>query len=158
MDGKSWGEIIDVAIAHSDSNLIVDENTGHIVSVRMWDGNDRAIRSILAQDLLCVRSMLGKFKMPGLAGFRELQRETAIQANSHAAAAHLSPVGHLRADLREVPSCRRQSAGSFKIRQDLRCRLVHTRQTLRIARMVKRFVELANRTRMVGADTGSPPS
>lgn len=43
--GKSWGEIIDVAITHSDSNLIVDENTGHILSVRMWDGNDRVIRS-----------------------------------------------------------------------------------------------------------------
>lgn len=43
--GKNWGEIINVAIAHSDSNLIVDENTGHILSVRMWDGADRAIRS-----------------------------------------------------------------------------------------------------------------
>ena len=26
--GRSWGEIIDVPITHSDSNMIVDENTG----------------------------------------------------------------------------------------------------------------------------------
>jgi len=43
--GKSWGDIIEIDIAHSDSNLIVDETSGHILSVRMWDGNDRMIRS-----------------------------------------------------------------------------------------------------------------
>jgi len=43
--GQSWGEIIDVPIAHSDSNMIVDENTGDIMSVRMWDGADRVFRS-----------------------------------------------------------------------------------------------------------------
>jgi sialidase-1 len=43
--GQNWGEIIDVPIRHSDSNMIVDENTGHILSVRMWDGTDRVFRS-----------------------------------------------------------------------------------------------------------------
>lgn len=43
--GQSWGEILEVDITHSDSNLIVDENTGDVLSIRMWDGNDRAIRS-----------------------------------------------------------------------------------------------------------------
>lgn len=43
--GKNWGDIIEVDISHSDSNLIVDENTGHILSVRMWDGSDRLLRS-----------------------------------------------------------------------------------------------------------------
>jgi sialidase-1 len=43
--GRSWGEIIDVPITHSDSNMIVDENTGDIMSVRMWDGTDRVFRS-----------------------------------------------------------------------------------------------------------------
>lgn len=43
--GQSWGEIIDVPIRHSDSNLIVDENTGDILSLRMWDGADRVFRS-----------------------------------------------------------------------------------------------------------------
>ena len=43
--GRSWGEIIDVSITHSDSNMIVDENTGDIMSVRMWDGTDRVFRS-----------------------------------------------------------------------------------------------------------------
>ena len=43
--GESWGEIIDVDIEILDSNMIVDENTGHIFSIRMWDGSDRVIRS-----------------------------------------------------------------------------------------------------------------
>jgi len=43
--GQSWGEIIDVSITHSDSNMIVDENTGDIMSVRMWDGKDKLFRS-----------------------------------------------------------------------------------------------------------------
>jgi len=43
--GKTWGEIIQIDMVHSDSNLIVDENTGDILSVRMWAANDRAIRS-----------------------------------------------------------------------------------------------------------------
>jgi len=43
--GQSWGEIIDVPITHSDSNMIVDENTGHIMSVRMWSGTDTVFRS-----------------------------------------------------------------------------------------------------------------
>ena len=44
--GRSWGDIIDVSITHSDSNMIVDENTGHIMSVRMWDGTDKVFRSM----------------------------------------------------------------------------------------------------------------
>lgn len=43
--GRTWGDIIDVPIAHSDSNMIVDDNTGEIMSVRMWDGADRVFRS-----------------------------------------------------------------------------------------------------------------
>lgn len=43
--GKSWGDIINVSITHSDSNMIVDENTGHIMSVRMWSGTDTVFRS-----------------------------------------------------------------------------------------------------------------
>lgn len=43
--GQSWGEIIDVSITHSDSNMIVDENTGDIMSVRMWSGTDTVFRS-----------------------------------------------------------------------------------------------------------------
>lgn len=43
--GRSWGEIIATSISHSDSNLIVDENTGDILSVRMWDGVDKVFRS-----------------------------------------------------------------------------------------------------------------
>ena len=43
--GRSWGQIIDVPITHSDSNMIVDENTGDIMSVRMWNGKDRVFRS-----------------------------------------------------------------------------------------------------------------
>ncbi len=43
--GRTWGEIIGVSITHSDSNMIVDENTGDVMSVRMWDGVDRVFRS-----------------------------------------------------------------------------------------------------------------
>ncbi|MGB0583288.1 MAG: hypothetical protein ACPGVU_26700, partial [Limisphaerales bacterium] len=43
--GRSWGEIQDIDIRILDSNLIVDEKTGDIMSIRMWDGSDRLIRS-----------------------------------------------------------------------------------------------------------------
>ena len=43
--GVSWGEAIEVPFGFLDTNMIVDENTGHILSVRMWDGNDRLWRS-----------------------------------------------------------------------------------------------------------------
>lgn len=43
--GKGWGDVINVSITHSDSNMIVDENTGHIMSVRMWSGTDTVFRS-----------------------------------------------------------------------------------------------------------------
>ena len=43
--GQSWGDIIEAPITHSDSNMIVDDNTGNIMSVRMWDGADKVFRS-----------------------------------------------------------------------------------------------------------------
>jgi len=43
--GRSWGDVIDVPMTHSDSNMIVDENTGDVMSVRMWNGTDRLFRS-----------------------------------------------------------------------------------------------------------------
>ena len=43
--GKTWGKIKDIDIRILDSNLIVDEITGDILSIRMWDGSDRIIRS-----------------------------------------------------------------------------------------------------------------
>jgi len=43
--GRTWEKIIDVPITHSDSNMIVDENTGNIMSVRMWNGTDKVFRS-----------------------------------------------------------------------------------------------------------------
>lgn len=43
--GKTWGDIIEIDVVHSDSNLIVDETTGHILILRMWEGDDRLIRS-----------------------------------------------------------------------------------------------------------------
>ena len=44
--GQTWGEIIHVPITHSDSNLIVDESSGDILCLRLWDGRDRVFRSI----------------------------------------------------------------------------------------------------------------
>ena len=43
--GQSWGEVVDVPITFSDSNMIVDEATGEIVSVRLWSGTDTVFRS-----------------------------------------------------------------------------------------------------------------
>jgi len=43
--GQTWGEIITVPISHSDSNMVVDENTGRIMSVRLWNGKDRVFLS-----------------------------------------------------------------------------------------------------------------
>ncbi len=43
--GQTWGPILDVPITHSDSNMIVDETTGDILSVRMWDTTDVVFRS-----------------------------------------------------------------------------------------------------------------
>ena len=43
--GRTWQGILDVPITHSDSNMIVDENTGNIVSVRMWNAKDRVFLS-----------------------------------------------------------------------------------------------------------------
>lgn len=43
--GRTWGDVIDVPITHSDSSMIVDENTGDIMSLRMWNGTDRLFRS-----------------------------------------------------------------------------------------------------------------
>ncbi len=43
--GQSWGEIIDVPFGFLDSNFVVDEDTGDILVIRMWDNNDRLWRS-----------------------------------------------------------------------------------------------------------------
>ncbi len=43
--GETWGEIAEVPFGFLDTNMIVDENTGDILSVRMWDGADRQWRS-----------------------------------------------------------------------------------------------------------------
>jgi sialidase-1 len=43
--GLSWGDIIQVAIGYFDSSFIVDENSGHILSLRIWSGDDRTLRS-----------------------------------------------------------------------------------------------------------------
>jgi sialidase-1 len=43
--GRQWGEIVEVPFGFLDSNLIVDENTGDIMTVRLWDGQDRLWRS-----------------------------------------------------------------------------------------------------------------
>jgi sialidase-1 len=43
--GKSWGNIINVPISHSDSNMIVDEHTGDVMSLRIWNGTDRRFLS-----------------------------------------------------------------------------------------------------------------
>ena len=43
--GRTWGAIGDVPFGFLDSNLIVDERTGDILSVRLWNGVDRLWRS-----------------------------------------------------------------------------------------------------------------
>lgn len=43
--GQTWSDIIEVPFGFKDSNFIVDENTGDIIVVRLWDGNDRIWRS-----------------------------------------------------------------------------------------------------------------
>jgi hypothetical protein len=43
--GQTWGEAFEVPFGFLDTNLIVDENTGDILSVRLWDGTDRLWRS-----------------------------------------------------------------------------------------------------------------
>ncbi len=43
--GETWSDIIEVPIRHSDSNIIVDELTGDLLSLRLWQGEDKAFRS-----------------------------------------------------------------------------------------------------------------
>lgn len=43
--GATWSSIIEVPIRHSDSNIIVDERTGDLIVLRLWDGHDRLFRS-----------------------------------------------------------------------------------------------------------------
>ena len=43
--GQSWSEIIEVPFGFRDTNMIVDENTGDIIVVRMWEETDRQWRS-----------------------------------------------------------------------------------------------------------------
>lgn len=43
--GRSWSPVISVPIRHCDSSLIVDEITGEVLSLRLWDGRDRVFRT-----------------------------------------------------------------------------------------------------------------
>lgn len=43
--GRTWGEIAEIPVAFLDSNFIVDEESGDILSLRLWDGKDRIWRS-----------------------------------------------------------------------------------------------------------------
>lgn len=43
--GRTWSEPAPVPVAFLDSNLIVDELSGDLLSLRLWDGRDRLWRS-----------------------------------------------------------------------------------------------------------------
>ncbi|GAA5221505.1 sialidase family protein [Membranihabitans marinus] len=43
--GKTWGEIIEVPFGFLDSNFIIDENTGDIIVIRLWEDTDKQWRS-----------------------------------------------------------------------------------------------------------------
>ncbi|MFO7775712.1 MAG: sialidase family protein [Candidatus Hydrogenedentota bacterium] len=43
--GESWSDILEVPISFRDTNMIIDETTGDILSVRMWDSEDTLWRS-----------------------------------------------------------------------------------------------------------------
>ncbi len=43
--GQTWSNILEVPIGFRDTNMIVDETTGDILSVRMWDSEDKLWRS-----------------------------------------------------------------------------------------------------------------
>ncbi len=43
--GETWSEIIEAPIGFRDTNIIVDETTGDLLSVRMWDESDVVFRS-----------------------------------------------------------------------------------------------------------------
>ena len=43
--GQTWSEIIEVPFGFRDTNMIVDETTGDILVVRMWEETDRQWRS-----------------------------------------------------------------------------------------------------------------
>ena len=43
--GQTWGDIIEVPFGYLDTNMIVDENTGDILTVRLWEERDRLWRS-----------------------------------------------------------------------------------------------------------------
>ena len=43
--GRSWGEIQEVPFGFLDSNFIVDERTGDLLSVRLWESEDKLWRS-----------------------------------------------------------------------------------------------------------------
>jgi sialidase-1 len=43
--GRTWSEPATVPVAFLDSNFIVDELTGDLLSLRLWDGRDRLWRS-----------------------------------------------------------------------------------------------------------------
>jgi sialidase-1 len=43
--GRRWGAVLETPIGFRDTSMIVDEATGDMVSVRMWDGADKLWRS-----------------------------------------------------------------------------------------------------------------
>jgi hypothetical protein len=43
--GRTWGEIQEVPFGFLDSNFIVDESKGDLLSLRLWDGEDKLWRS-----------------------------------------------------------------------------------------------------------------
>lgn len=43
--GRTWSPIVEVPFGFMDSNFVVDENSGHLMSVRLWEGQDRLWRS-----------------------------------------------------------------------------------------------------------------
>ncbi len=43
--GQTWSPIVEVPFGFMDSNIVVDENSGDLMSVRLWDGQDRLWRS-----------------------------------------------------------------------------------------------------------------
>lgn len=43
--GRTWSELINVPIRNLDSNIIVDEVSGDLLALRLWNGRDRIFRS-----------------------------------------------------------------------------------------------------------------
>ncbi|TVS15283.1 MAG: exo-alpha-sialidase [Planctomycetaceae bacterium] len=43
--GRTWSQIVEVPFGFMDSNFVIDDHSGHLMSVRLWDGQDRLWRS-----------------------------------------------------------------------------------------------------------------